>query len=279
MAGSFINRGTMTVMDGDRYIIINPVDLDRAKKLLDAHISRIYKSIDYNLFEIEIGSGAKAVAISSADPKCYFGINENGVLHKAGIKHLIGSSEGGFVNVKSVEGVRQNAGHLGLVASAAPALAGQQGATRSSDATSRLHSEEGQIGAITVKASLGNLVHAEADALVVPQFLNCASEGGVGYAIIAAGAGRGVVDEYNAEHQRRGSFNFGDAFATPSHGGPTRSLIHAISVESVNSARSTQPSTMPSLRRIRLGCHASPFRCSVLESSALWMIASLLKRC
>jgi O-acetyl-ADP-ribose deacetylase (regulator of RNase III) len=94
------------------------------------------------------------------------------------------------------------------------------------------HSEDRQIGAIAVKASLGNIVHAEADALVVPQFLNCASEGGVGYAIMAAGAEHGVVDEYNAEHQRRGSFKFGDAFATPSHGGPTRSLVHVISVGS-----------------------------------------------
>ena len=95
-----------------------------------------------------------------------------------------------------------------------------------------MHIETAVIGNMQVSVACGNLIQSKADALVVPQFNGGPSEGGVGYAIIASGAEKGVIDEYNAEMKRRGGkFVFGDAFVTPSHGGNTKHLVHVISVD------------------------------------------------
>lgn len=98
----------------------------------------------------------------------------------------------------------------------------------------RLYTETGStIGGVEITLGLGDLTAAGAEAYIVPQFEDCASEGGVGGAIARSGASRGVIREYEALLAKaNGSLPFGFASVTPSHGGNAQRLIHVVSVGS-----------------------------------------------
>lgn len=85
-----------------------------------------------------------------------------------------------------------------------------------------------KIGKINVQVVSGNIATMPVDAIVVPQFTDCASYGGVGGAICRYGA-RAGIDEYNALAQKS-PFFYGDAVITPSHGGTSKYLIHVATV-------------------------------------------------
>lgn len=69
----------------------------------------------------------------------------------------------------------------------------------------------------------GNIAAEKADCIVVPQFSNCASYGGVGYAIEVAGMAAGL-DEYDKIAQKR-PLRYGDSMITAS-GKPGVKLAH-----------------------------------------------------
>jgi len=80
-----------------------------------------------------------------------------------------------------------------------------------------------KINTIEVGVKNGNIATEAADCIVVPEFENCASRGGVGYAIEAAGMAEGL-DAYDAIVERQAR-QFGDAIITPS-GKPGVAIAH-----------------------------------------------------
>ena len=73
---------------------------------------------------------------------------------------------------------------------------------------------EQKIQDITVVVKRGNIANEDVDCIVVPEFNNCASYGGVGGAINAAGMSAGM-DIYDKEAQRK-KLNLGEAMITES---------------------------------------------------------------
>lgn len=90
----------------------------------------------------------------------------------------------------------------------------------------------GEISGQNVKIESGDLTLKECDAYVVPQFNSCVSEGGVGGAIIRAGASQGMEAYQHHLDKHGGKLEFGNACLTTSGGGNSKYLLHVVSVDS-----------------------------------------------
>lgn len=88
----------------------------------------------------------------------------------------------------------------------------------------------GNIGNVTVKVASGDMTRIKADALCVPEFPNCASEGGVGYAVMRSGATKGVEAYHKLATAENGGqgYDFGTAVITKSGGGNSPNLVHVV---------------------------------------------------
>lgn len=82
-----------------------------------------------------------------------------------------------------------------------------------------------------VTVELGDVTRTGADAIIVPQFDNCASYGGVGGAVARNGAVEGM-QKYELYLQKNGEQKFGTVVLTTSGGGNSKYLLHAVSVGS-----------------------------------------------
>ena len=87
-----------------------------------------------------------------------------------------------------------------------------------------------KIGKITTNVVNGNIAAMGVDAVIIPEFDNCASYGGVGGAMARSGAKLGL-DEYNKKVQNS-PLAYGDALITPSYGGMSKYLLHVATVGS-----------------------------------------------
>ncbi|MBS4773447.1 MAG: macro domain-containing protein [Proteobacteria bacterium] len=85
-----------------------------------------------------------------------------------------------------------------------------------------------QIKTIQVQVIDGNIATMKVDAVMVPQFNNGASYGGVGGAITRSGAGSGM-DEYN-DYAEKKPLSYGDVYMTASGGGSAEYLLHLATV-------------------------------------------------
>lgn len=99
-----VDKGIMSRLGEQSHLIMHPNDTDRAIELLTAHIPTLTDDkINFHLRRIVVDEDNYLHALSSASEKTfYFGIGENQLLHEAGIKHLLGRSEG-FAHVKTTE--------------------------------------------------------------------------------------------------------------------------------------------------------------------------------
>lgn len=75
-------------LEPGRYIVIHASDLGRALEVLDEDIQKRFQDINYDGHEIKIGKDV-IVAISSADPKFYMGIEQNTALNDHDIQNFI----------------------------------------------------------------------------------------------------------------------------------------------------------------------------------------------
>ena len=82
-----------------------------------------------------------------------------------------------------------------------------------------------QIENVSVRVVGGDMTKIKADAYFVPQFTSCASEGGVGGAIMYSGAQEGM-EEYNKYIEENGEMAWGDVIMTKSGGGNSQFLLH-----------------------------------------------------
>jgi O-acetyl-ADP-ribose deacetylase (regulator of RNase III) len=91
---------------------------------------------------------------------------------------------------------------------------------------------QGGINGIPVRIEQGDITSKKCDAYVIPQFNSCMSEGGVGGAVMRAGAEQGMLayEQYLSGHG--GTLAFGDACVTAAGGGNAKYLIHVASVGS-----------------------------------------------
>lgn len=85
-----------------------------------------------------------------------------------------------------------------------------------------------QIKTIQAQVINGNIAAMDIDAVMVPQFIDCASFGGVGGALARSGAYAGM-DEYN-EYAQSNKLSYGDVCMTPSGGGSAKYLLHLTTV-------------------------------------------------
>ena len=84
---------------------------------------------------------------------------------------------------------------------------------------------------IEVNVVLGDITSLRVDAYIVPQFDDALSEGGVGGAVMRAGALSGM-NAYQEYIDKKGALNFGEGIITKSRGGNSKFLLHVASVGS-----------------------------------------------
>jgi O-acetyl-ADP-ribose deacetylase (regulator of RNase III) len=89
----------------------------------------------------------------------------------------------------------------------------------------------GQIGQNRTSIVLGDITESKVDALIVPQFTNDVSYGGVGGAVARSGALAGM-QEYDRFIQQNGRQNYGTVLLSPSGSPKFSHLLHVVSVGS-----------------------------------------------
>lgn len=85
-----------------------------------------------------------------------------------------------------------------------------------------------QIKNIQAQVVNGNIAAMDIDAVMVPQFIDGASYGGVGGAIARYGA-RSGMNEYD-EYAQKNKLSFGDVYMSASGGGQAKYLLHLATV-------------------------------------------------
>ena len=103
---------------------------------------------------------------------------------------------------------------------------------------------------VNVTVAGGDMTQIKADAYLVPQFTSCASEGGVGGAIIRRGAIDGM-EEYNQYAKSLGNLDWGTVLLTKSGGGNSDYLLHAATAgaSAEDSFEIAQKATYSALKR------------------------------
>lgn len=94
-----------------------------------------------------------------------------------------------------------------------------------------MSSVTGSIANNKITVALGDMTKVKADAFIVPQFTSDASFGGVGGAVARGGA-EGGMSAYQDYVDKNGTQDFGQVLLTPSYGGNSKYLLHAVSVGS-----------------------------------------------
>ena len=100
---------------------------------------------------------------------------------------------------------------------------------------------ESKIQNINVVVKRGNIAAEDVDCIVVPEFDDCSSRGGVGYAIEDAGMSAGL-DAYD-EIAKGKTLKYGDAVITESGKAGTKITIRKVIFETVDGGMLPLPST------------------------------------